>query len=46
MSNPNDLLSQKLCHYLRQGCTLNNILMRAEHLMAYLDLNKLNLALS
>jgi len=29
MSNPNGLLSQKLCHYLKQGRTLNNILMRA-----------------
>jgi len=25
MSNPNGLLSQKLCHYLNQGRTLNNI---------------------
>jgi len=24
MSNPNGLLSQKACHYLNQGCTLNN----------------------
>jgi len=31
MSNPNDLLSQKVCHYLNQGRTLNNILMRAAH---------------
>ena len=23
MSNPNGLLSRKLCHYLNQGCTLN-----------------------
>jgi len=29
MSNPNGLLSQKLCHNLNQGRTLNNILMRA-----------------
>jgi len=43
MSNPNGLLSQKFCHYLNQGCTLNNILMRAAHWMAYLDLSKLNL---
>jgi len=26
MFNPNGLLSQKLCHYLNQGRTLNNIL--------------------
>jgi len=25
MSIPNGLLSQKLCHYLNQGRTLNNI---------------------
>jgi len=31
-------LSQKLCHCLNQGCTLNNILMRATHWMAYFDL--------
>jgi len=29
MSNPNGLLSQKLCHYLNQGRTLNGILLRA-----------------
>jgi len=29
MSNPNGLLSQKLCHYLDQGRTLNDILLRA-----------------
>jgi len=34
MSNPNGLLSQKLCHYLNQGRTLNNMLMRAAHLIA------------
>jgi len=44
MSNPNGLLSQKLCHCLNQGRTLNNILMRAAHWMAYFDFNKLNLA--
>jgi len=44
MSNPNDLLSQNLCHYLNQGCTLNNILMRAAHRMGYFDLSKLYLA--
>jgi len=31
MSNPNGLLSQKVCHYLNQGRTLNDILMRAAH---------------
>jgi len=31
MSNPNGLLSQKLRHYLNQGRTLNDILMRAAH---------------
>ena len=44
LSNPNGLLSQKLCHYLNQGRTLNDILMRVEHWMAYFDLSKLNLA--
>jgi len=44
MSIPNGLLSQKLCHCLKQGRTLNNILMRAAHWMAYFDLSKLNLA--
>jgi len=29
MSNPNGSLSQKLCHYLNQGRTLNSILLRA-----------------
>jgi len=43
MSNPNGLLSQKVCHYLNQGRTLNDILMRATHWMAYFDLSKLNL---
>jgi len=28
MSNPNGLLSQKLYHYLDQGRTLNDILMK------------------
>jgi len=28
MSNPNGLLSQKLWHYLNQGRTLNDMLMR------------------
>jgi len=40
MSNPNALLSQKVCHYLEQGRTLNDILMKAA-LMAYFDLIKL-----
>ena len=44
MSNPNGLLSQKLCHCL--GRTLNDILLRAAHWMTYFDLSKLNLALS
>jgi len=43
MSKPNGLLSQKLCHYLNQGRTLNDILMRAAHCMTYFDLSKLNL---
>jgi len=41
MSNPNGLLSQKLCHYLNQSRTFYDILMRA---MAYFDLGKLNVA--
>ena len=45
MSNPNDLLSQKLWHYLNQGRTLNDIIMRATHWMTYFDLSKLNLKL-
>jgi len=28
LSNPNDFMSQKLFHYLNQGRTLNDILMR------------------
>jgi len=44
MSNRYALLSQKLCHYLNQGCTLKNILMRAAVWMAYFDLIKLNSA--
>jgi len=43
MSNKNVLLSQKLCHYLNQGSTLNDISMRAEHSVAYFDSSKLNL---
>jgi len=31
MSNPNGLLGQKSCRYLNQGCTFDNILMRAAH---------------
>jgi len=31
MSNPNGLLGQKVCDYLDQGCTLNDILLRAAH---------------
>ena len=44
LSNPKCLLRQKLCHYLNQGRKLNDILMRAAHLMAYFYLNTLNLA--
>jgi len=44
MSNPNGLPSQKLCHYLDQGRTLNDILLRASPSMAYFDLSKPNLA--
>jgi len=44
MSNPNDLLSQKTCHYLNQGRTWSDILMRAAHSVAFFDLSKLNLA--
>jgi len=37
MSNPNGLLSHKLCHYLNQGRTLNdNKHLRAAQLMASL----------
>jgi len=38
MSNPNGLLSQKLYHYLDQRRTLNGMLMRSAHWMAYFDL--------
>jgi len=31
MSNPNGLLSQNVCHYLDQGRTLNDIILRAAH---------------
>jgi len=44
MSNPNGLLSQKVCHRLNQGRTLNDILMRAAYWMAYFNLSKLNVA--
>ena len=44
MSNPNGLLSQKLCHCLGQGRTLNDILLSAAHWMAYFDHSKLDLA--
>ena len=44
MSNPNGLLSQKVCHYLNQVLTLINILMRAAHWITYCDLRKLNVA--
>jgi len=42
MSNPNDLLNQKSCHYFNQGRTLGDIYMRAAHLMAYFELSKVN----
>jgi len=42
MSNRNYLLSQKLCHYLNQGRTLNDILMRVAYSKAYFDLNLLS----
>jgi len=38
MSNPNGLLSQKVCHYLNQDRILYGILMRVAHWMAYFDL--------
>jgi len=38
----NGLLNQKLCRYINQGRTLNDIFMRAAHLMAYFELCKLN----
>jgi len=41
MSNPNGLLSQKVCQYFDQGRTLNDILSRSAHWMAYFDLSKL-----
>jgi len=44
MSNPDGLLSQMLCHCLTLSSTLNDILMRAAHWTAYIDLGKLNLA--
>jgi len=44
MSNPTGLMGQNVCHYLNQGRTLNDILLRAAHWMAYFDLSKLNLS--
>jgi len=44
MSNPNGILSQKLCPCLNQGRTMNDILMRTAYWMVYFDLSKLNLA--
>ena len=44
LSNPNALLSQKLCHYLNQDRTLNYILMSAAHWITYFDLSKLTSA--
>jgi len=41
MSNPNGLLGQKSYHYLNQGRTFYDILMRAAHWMAYFDISKL-----
>jgi len=37
------LLSQKLCHYLNQGHTWNDILMRVAHWMTYFDFSKLSI---
>jgi len=36
MSNPNDLLSQKLCDYLNQSCTLNVIHVNEGHTLSNL----------
>jgi len=44
MSNPNGLQSQKSCHRLDQGRTLNDILMSAARRMAYFNLSKLKWA--
>ena len=44
MFNSSGLLSQILCHFLNQGRTVNDILMRTAHWMTYFDLSKLNLA--
>ena len=44
MSNQNGLMSQKVCHYLDQDRTVNDILSRAAHWMAYFDRSKQNLA--
>jgi len=39
MSNPNGLLSKKLCHYLNQSRMMNGILVWAAYWMAYFDLS-------
>ena len=39
-SNRKCLPSQKSCHYLNQGRTLNNILMKAAHWITYFDLKQ------
>jgi len=44
MPNTNGLLSQKICHYLNQGRTFNEISMRAANFMAFFDLGRQNLA--
>ena len=44
VSNPNGLLSQKLCPYLDQSRTLNDIFLRAAYWMTYFDFRKPNLA--
>jgi len=44
MSNPNGLLSQNYITILNQGRTLNDIIIRAAHCVAYADLSKLNLS--
>jgi len=43
MSTANGLLNQKVCHYLDQGHTLNDILLRTARCMTCFDLNSLNL---
>ena len=44
VSHPNVVLSKKLCHYLNQGRTSSDILMKAAHWMAYFYFSKLYFA--